>query len=179
MERQIVDALINKENARYKTKWLGFLSMRYQNTQVKVSNFHFLSLSSLINEMKKTAFYAFEQGALVSKFDIACDYQELSLINWNQQILHTKEEHYQRGILFDRKEQTALLGQELNHQKILQYGQKEICLHLENLNRYLIQTGKIVQPLHLGGETLVTTFDTYSWLYDIRDISASFNQENP
>lgn len=100
------------------------------------------------------------------KIDIAFDYADMPLYEWNQEVLATKKNYYRRGIAFDKNFSFALLEQELNGNAILKSGKEEICLNVTNLNRYLMQTGKNNGQLELNGYTNVTTFNTYGWFFD-------------
>lgn len=166
METEAMESLLTKENMTYEMKWNGFLSLGYKNKRAKVINVSKMSLRSLMDELLKMVKKNQTEDVFTFKIDVAFDYEDMPLHVWNERVLKTKKNYYRRGVCFNKQFEQALLEQELNGNAILKSGKEEVCLQLENLNRYLIQAEKHGKPLELNGYTNVTTFSTYSWFFD-------------
>ncbi|WP_088809528.1 MULTISPECIES: poly(glycerol-phosphate) alpha-glucosyltransferase [unclassified Listeria] len=170
IENSAMETLLSKDNMTYEMKWNGFLSLGYENKRAKVINISRMSLRSLMDDILR-ALKKNQTDDLVSfKVDVAFNYEDFPLHVWNKDVLETKKNYYRKGICFDKKFEQALLEQELNGNAVLKAGKEDVCLNLENLNRYLIQAGKHGKPLQLNGYTNVTTFSTYSWFFDGKDV---------
>lgn len=173
--RGVLDELENKiigqmteaeEHATYNGKWHGFLTIGYKKKRAKVINFSYLCLANLINEMKKIALKNETEEAISFKMDIAVNYQLENLAEWNKKALKTKKNYYRRGIALNENFKMALIEQEINANAILLPADEGLAINVENMNRYLIQTGKNHAKLNLTIDSNIVTFETVGWFFD-------------
>ncbi|MBC2255184.1 poly(glycerol-phosphate) alpha-glucosyltransferase [Listeria ivanovii] len=177
--RGVLDELENKiigqmteaeEHATYNGKWHGFLTIGYKKKRAKVINFSYLCLANLINEMKKIALTNETEDAISFKMDIAVNYQLENLAEWNKKALKTKKNYYRHGIALNENFKMALIEQEINANAILLPADEGLAINVENMNRYLVQTGKNQAKLNLTIDSNIVTFETVGWFFDGKEI---------
>lgn len=171
LENNIIDQMTEaEEHATYNGKWHGFLTIGYKKKRAKVINFSYLCLANLINEMKKIALKNETEEAISFKMDIAVNYQLENLAEWNKKALKTKKNYYRRGIALNENFKMALIEQEINANAILLPADEGLAINVENMNRYLIQTGKNQAKLNLTIDSNIVTFETVGWFFDGKEI---------